>query len=276
MALPKAVIEKLAKLAKLTPDELTKAINDEKEVDIAIDDKLAVFTEDELTARDTNNQTIGKKLGESEGETKGKELAVKAIKTKIGITDTTKEVDKVADLIQAKIGNDTALQDQIKLLQKDVSAKEQEVLTYKQQAEAASVDTELLSYLPQNRSKVFQTSEHLLLVKTNLEFTQEGVKDKTTGEILRDPTTKNALDKKTAIETFYTKRAGLLETQQQQQGGRGGTDTGGNGKAKNLGELRRQWQKDNPGVDPLHESFQMVVRKELKDNPDLVMEDDGA
>jgi hypothetical protein len=123
-----------------------------------------------------------------------------------------------------------------------------------------------------------ETAEHLDLIKKNLEFTDEGVKYK--GEVIRDAQTKNALDRKEAIEFFYTQRPGLLAegngTGNGAAGGRGGGNSSGSaGKFATLKEVRVAWQAQNSGQNWGNVSSQDHLTKILKDNPDIIMEDDG-
>lgn len=269
----------LAAIAKLTRVDIAAieaALADTKEVDLTIDDSSIVLTADELLQRDNNNKTTGKIEGQRIGEEIGRDLAVKTIKTKLGIADASKDPDFVANLIQTNLAGDKALKDQVALLQADITKKDADIIAMKATVDATKSDTELLTLLPGKRSQALETAEHLNLVKSNLEFTPEGVKYK--GEILRDATTKAALDKKAAVEYFYTQRKGLLETEEGGgPAGRGGGSSGegGKGNGKTLKEVRKAWEANNPGKVFGDMESQEHVRAVLKENPDLLMEDDG-
>lgn len=271
--LSQSSIQKLAKLAKLSPEALTAEINKTEEVDLTIDETLTVLTTEELSARDNVKVGEGKRLGESEGEKKGKELAIKAIKKKVGIETEEKDVDKVAEAIQAKIGGgDASLKEQVTLLQQSLSQKETEIATFKKEAETAQFDAELLASLPANKSTALTNAEHLTIVKSNLEFTAEGVKYK--GAILRDPTTQAPLTADKALEHFYNDRQGLTEKQEQPRGGRGGGNDTGGGVKGSLKQLQQEYLAQNPGGNILSEEFQLKVREALKANPDMDMSTD--
>jgi hypothetical protein len=274
--LSKKTLAAIAKLTKTDIAAIEAALKDEKEVDLPVDETLTVLTADELTQRDTNNKATGKTEGQRIGEEIGRDLAVKAIKGKLGITDANKDPDAVASIIQSSMAGDKALKDQVALLQADISKKDAALQAMEATVNATKSDTELLTLLPQKRSSALETAEHLNLVKSNLEFTPEGVKYK--GEILRDATTKAALDKKAAVEYFYTQRKGLLESEEGGgPAGRGGGNSGegGKGAGKTLKEVRKAWEAANPGKTFGDMDSQEHLTKVLKENPDLVMEDDG-
>ncbi len=262
-------IAKLAALAKLKPEDLTAAITSTEVVELTLDETVTTFTGTEIAARDASQVAIGKRAGETEGEVKGKELATKLFKAKLGIEGDSKDPETVATLAVGKMSGDNALKEQVTLLQTNLTAKETELATEKARATAASFDSTLLSVLPQNRSKVMETSEHLLLLKNNLEFTADGVKHK--GQIMRDTVTQAALDTKTAVETFYKSRTGLLEVTEQQAGGRGGGDQGGAGKTSSLKSFNESWQKANPDMNVGSMEYNEAVSAELVKNPEMDM-----
>lgn len=270
--LSKKSLAALAALTKLDVSVIEAAIADTAEKDIAVPENVSFLTADELTQRDANMKATGKREGETMGEEKGKELATKAIKNKLGITDASKDPEAIALLIQGKMTGDTALKEQVTLLQKEITEKDGQIVTLKAVTDGAKNDAELLGLLPAKKSSALETSEHLDLVKRNLEFTTDGIKFK--GEILREPGTQNVLSKKAAVEHFYNQRPGLLE--ESAAGGRGGTDSkGGSGKSKTLKEVRKAWEATNPGQNWGNEASQDHVKAVLKDNAELVMDDDG-
>lgn len=276
MAISKKSLQAIAALTKTDIAAIEKAINGDGEIDIPIPEGVSSFTPDELTTRDTNVQSTAKKDGERIGEEKGKDLAVKLFKSKLGITDASKDPETVAGLIQSQIKGDGALQEQVKLLQADVATKDKTINELNGQLGAVKTDTELIGLLPTKRSKALETSEHLMLIKNNLEFTEEGVKHK--GELMRHEQTKAPLSRKEAIEKFYTDRAGLLEADGAAGGGGGrggGNSNGGAGGSKTMKDVRLTWQAANPGKPWGNAESQEYMKAALKENPDLVMEDDS-
>lgn len=270
--LTKKTIEALAKISRVPVEKIIAALADAAEVELPIDETISAFTADEITQRDNNIKTSGKKEWEQVGEEKGKELATKAIKTKLGITDTSKDPDFIAGIIQTKMAGETGLKDQVTLLQQELALKATEIGTLNANLDSFKGDTELLSLLPSNRSSSLETAEHLDIVKKNLEFSADGIKYK--GEVLRNATTKAPLTKKEAVDHFYQTRTGLLSTKE--PGGRGGGNSGGaGGTAKTMKDVRLAWEAMNPTETWGNPSSQEHLTKTIKENPDLVMEDDG-
>lgn len=274
--LSQKAIAKLAKLAKLTPEALTAEITatDERNLD-AVPEDLTSLTAQELTDRDTNK----KKEGETIGEEKGKEIALKTVKKKLDIKDDTKDPEKIAELALAKItSGDETLKEQVKLLQKDVSEQKKSAGEWKEKYEAVNGDVELLSLLPSERSEALETAEHLSIVKANLQFTPEGVKYK--GQVLREEGSQNAMDKASAIKHFYGQRKGLLKEEKPEggggDGGRGGSDSkAGLKKFGTTSEARKSWESANPGQKWGSEASQEYLRGVLKENPDIKQDDFG-
>lgn len=266
-------IKEIAELLKLEESVIVSAIKSETEVSLEIEEGLSSFTKTELSQRDANIKTSSRKEGEQIGEDKGKDLAVKAIKTKLGITDASKDADYIAGVIQTKMSGENSLKEQVTLLQADIAERDKKISELDTKVKSASFDSELLSFLPQNRTTALETAEHLNLVKSNLEFTEEGVKYK--GNILREDKSQNALSKKDAIEKFYSMRDGLLVKDEQEAKGRGGGAGGGGGsqKYKTLADVRVDWTAKNPGKVWGSLESQDYLTTVLKDNPDLEMTD---
>lgn len=267
--LKKEAIEKLAKLSKLTPEDLTKAITDTAEVDVTIQDDLQVFTTAEITTRDQNQKTIGVNEKKEEHVTQGKELAVKAFKTKFGITDDSKDPEVIATKAIEKLGTgDAALKEQVTLLTKDKTAAERKAEKLQQQLVEKETISKRLGLLPKNvNTDALNAVEHVELVNRNLEFTTEGVK--MNGTILRNGTDQTPLSEQAAIEHFYkTVRPALLKTEEAKPGGgRGGGNEGGTGGAmKTLKDVQVSWKEANPGKSLAGIEFQEHLQQVITDN----------
>lgn len=276
MAISKKTLDKIASLAKIEVAKLNEAILASGEVDIEIPENLISMTTEEQTQRDTNMKAEGKKQHEQTGEIKGKELATKAIRTKLGITDDTKDPEKLAEIIQSKMTGDNSLKDQVTVLQKTVSEKDAEIQSLNARIKSAGTDMELIASLPGNRAKILDDTEHLTLIKKNLEITPEGIK--MNGELLRRPNTAEPMSLKEAVEKFYSSRKGLIEEAAAggSGGGRGAGDSGGGaGPVKTLKDVRKEFAAQNPKINWGGVESQTYLREVLKKNPDLVMEDDG-
>ncbi len=94
MALKTEAIEAIAKLTKIKAEDLKAAIESKDEVDLAVDEKLTVLTEDEVTTLKNNEYKNGKE--------KGVEMAVKATKEKLNLDFQGKTVDGLVEAAQKK------------------------------------------------------------------------------------------------------------------------------------------------------------------------------
>lgn len=139
--LKKETLTRIATLLKIKATDLETAIKDDKEVDVTIDDKLAVFTEDEVTTLKGNSYKDGKKAGvEMEVDTIKKELELdfqgKTVKGlveaagKKAVKDANIEPDKKVTELEGKLK--TAQLTATEALQK-LADKEGEVSSIKTQ-----------------------------------------------------------------------------------------------------------------------------------------------
>lgn len=260
--LSKADIEKIAKITKIPLADLTKAIDDTNEVALTIPD-VQTFTPEELTTRDESQKKIHEKEGEKIGEVKGKELAIKVFKNKLGITDDSKDPDVIAAKAVEKMNGDQALKEQVELLTKDKQKLEREKSKIEKTLQEKESTFQRISVLPKNLNLDALTQlEHVELISKNLEFTADGVK--LNGEILRNDHTKAALTQAEAVKHFYeTMRPGLLVKENDGGsggsggGGRGGKDEpgGGTGGIKTLKDAQLKFQAANPGKSLSGEEF---------------------
>lgn len=256
MPIAQATKDKLKKLG-LDPDKLEAAAKDEKAVEVDIPEGQ-LFTAEQLQTRDANNKAEGKKEGEKEGETKGKELAAKAIKKKFGIESETKDIDKVAEEIEAKAKlGDPGLKAQVDSLLKEKETLTGRLTQAEEKAQQLAFDTELIGMFPANRGADLTDTERLALVKMNLQFekTDNGTIVKRNGAIVQDEATKAPLPVNKVIETYFTEKKWVSEGG---PGGRGGGDTppsGGGGKPMTYSQAEAEWKKANPGKEPIGVEF---------------------
>jgi hypothetical protein len=255
-------------------DKLIEAIKAEAEVDYAIPDDVTVLKNSDLEARDLNNKTAGKTEGITEGEKKGKELAAKAFKRKLSISDTVpNEIDKVIEAANEQLGRgDQGLKEQIDLLQKDKERLETEKKDLQGRAEQAAFDSELISYFPSNRTTDLTDGERLALVKMNMSFETLDGKTvvKRNGEIVRDKNSQSPLAIKDVVASLFTEKK--WNGGDPGAGGRGGGDNppGGNGAGlKKISAFREKWTAENPGKDSNGPEFQEAIGKHAKDMKDF-------
>ncbi|MBK7885480.1 MAG: hypothetical protein IPJ81_18070 [Chitinophagaceae bacterium] len=275
MALKADAKEKIKKFG-LDVDKLIAAIKDDNEVDVEIPE-MEVMKKEDLEARDNNKIAEGKKLGEKEGESKGKELAAKAFRKKFALEDTVgNDVDKVVEAVNTKLATgDEGLKKQIELLQKDKETLQSEKTTLETKAKQATFDSQLISFFPANRTADLKDSERLTLAKMDLTFEEVDGKPvvKRNGEIIRDKTTQNPLPVNQVITDYFTERKWIGA--QGNEGGRGGGDknpgAGGTAGVKKYTEFEEKWKAENPGKTELSLEFQDALTKHSKEHSDFNM-----
>jgi hypothetical protein len=266
--------EVIAKLKSwgLDTDKLIAAAKEENEVDYALPE-IEVFKKEDLEARDANKVNEGKKLGEKEGETKGKELAAKALKKAFSIEDDTKELDKIVTLVTDKASKgDPVLKEQVTNLIRDKETLTAKVGDLEKAAKSAAFDTQLISWFPAGRTADLKDSERLILAKMDLSFEEVDGKTvvKRNGDVVRDKATQNPLAADKVLADYFTERKWVGSTGT--AGGRGGNDTtvtGGAGGIKTLSAAQEAWLKDNPGGNTVSPEFSKYLDTVTKDVPDF-------
>jgi len=256
----------------LDTDKLIAAAKDENEVDYALPE-IEVFKKEDLEARDANKINEGKKLGEKEGETKGKELAAKSLKKAFSIEDDTKELDKVVTLVADKAAKgDPVLKEQVTNLIKDKETLTAQVTDLQKAAKTAAFDAQLISMFPAGRTADLKDSERLVLAKMDLTFEEADGKMvvKRNGETVRDKATQNPLPLDKVMADYFTERKWIGGTGGN-GGGRGGNDTppGGSGGFKKLSEVQEAWKKENPNLNVVSPEFQKHLETVTKDIADF-------
>lgn len=252
-------------------DKLIAAIKDEAEVDYKVPE-VQVFSATDLEARDANTKAEGKREGVAEGKAAGLEIAGKSIAKKFNLPSTvdTKKLDNVIEAVSAaNASGDAGLTEQIKLLQKDKETLLAEKENIIKEKEALAFDNSIISFFPANRDANLEDAERLMLVKRALQFETVDGKPvvKKNGEILRNPTTKDPLPVKDAINTLFAERKWVAES----GGGRGGQDNPGKGTGgvKTFSSAQAQWQKENPNANPISPEFTSYVAGIAKETTDF-------
>jgi hypothetical protein len=271
MAIKKDSLKALLKQLKVSDEAIKEIIEGEAEVDIKLPDTTMVLDKTEMDARDKNKKDEGIKVG--------RDLQIKEIKEKAGLDYTGEgslDPDKLIKEISTKaegVAKEpvdkkvTALQEQVALLQKQVTDKDVEVQAAKAEKSKFEFVTSLLTELPQKRSSLISDKEYITLIEANLEFTAEGVKRN--GELLRDSKTQNPIGRKEAIESFFNERKWIAEETTKDVNGRGGGNSSGGGVSKpsNINEAEVQFLKDNPNLGTGTAEFQTYVTALKKENP---------
>lgn len=99
--LKKETIEQVEKLLKIKTGTLATAIADAAEVDVPIDDKLSVLSDDEVTTLKTNSYKDGKKAGV--------EMEVDAVKKELNLDFTGKTIKGLLEAGQKKAIEDAKI-----------------------------------------------------------------------------------------------------------------------------------------------------------------------
>lgn len=260
-------------------EKLITAVTAAEEVDYEVPEDVTVLKTADLEKRDANKISEGKRIGEAEGEKKGKELSAKAFKRKFGIEENLPpDIDKVAEAVEKKLGQgDTALKDQVKLLLSDKETLTREKEAAERRAESSAWDAELISYFPANRNTDLSDAERLALVKMNLSFdTQEGKRVvKRNGEILRDKDSQSPVNPDQAISGFFTEKKWVATPgTPPPPGGRGAGDNPppppSNG-IKKASAFEAKWLSENPGKNILSDEYINAFNKQVNEVPDFDM-----
>ncbi len=276
MALKAETIAVICNKLKIPKEDFEKALNEEAEVDITIDESLQVFTKTEVEARDRNTADENKKIGI--------EIGSKNVRKAAGLPDEIgKDPAAIAAAIVKKAVDDAKIEpsakvmrlnEQITQLQQVITDKDEEVNSLKLQTANAKRESEMIGYLPKNRSESLTDSEYIALIKGIITVEEcDGavlVKNEKK-ETIRHPTTKDPIGVKEAIAGIFESRKGWL-----QEGGpippsgRGGKDTPPKGTTfTKLSDFTKQWQETNQGKSINGMEYQAAQEKAIKDNPDM-------
>lgn len=268
--LKKETIDKISTLLKIKPEDLTTAIADKEEVDVAIDDKLMVLTDTEKTTLEKNKYDEGKKAGV--------EMEVDKIKKEAGLDFQGKTVKGLVEAAQKKTLEDAKIPEaekvkelQTKLEKVQSTATELEKKLTEKDAEVNSVKTQglIVKDLPTNTT--LPGDKVLLLMKADgYEYKNEDgkivwYKD---GKALTDKLGNNLATKDVATEYVTTNKLSTEEIIP--PGGRGGGDKKPVGGFTKLSEVKKHFE--DSGKSTLGSEFAEAVENAAKDNKEFVMD----
>lgn len=273
MAIKKEALAKIAELVKVPVADLEAAIKNEQEVDVAIPEGLTVFEGDELTTLKTNEY--------SKGKTAGEELAVKEVKTKMGLEFTGKKVEGLVEaatkkaLEEAKLTPDKKVAELTeKLNTVTATATELQTKLAEKEKEVGQVklSTELLKNVPAGTT--LEAEDVLTLMKSKgYEFEMKdgalvAVKD---GKVLEDKLAK-PLGVKDVITEFAKERKLIAdEGAGDPPGGRGGNGSGaGATKWTKLSEVKKYFEEQGKSVNG--QEFNDAIMKAKTDNPEFALD----
>lgn len=255
MALKKEIKDKL-KSWGFDVEALENAVRAESETDVTLPELIG------KTELETRDKEV-KKEGFKEGKKEGIKIANKTISDKFDLKDIDlSDPDKLYEALNNNFSKgDTALKEQIALLQKDKGELSQRIEAVVREKESALFDQSLLSMFPANRNPLLTDAEYLASIKMNLGFEDaDGMRVvKRNGEILRDGTTKAPVPVKDAISGFFNERKWTVNGGN--GGGRGGNDNPSGGAGiKSYSAAESKWRADNPGKGILTPEFNTYIQ----------------
>lgn len=272
MAIKKEALTKIAELVRVPVADLEAAIKDEKEVDVAIPDGLTVFEGDELTTLKTNEY--------SKGKTAGEELAVKEVKTKMGLEFTGKKVEGLVEAAQKKALEDakltpdkkvTELTEKLNTVQATATELQTKLADKEKEIGQVKLSTELLKNVPAGTT--LESDEIIALMQAKgYQFEMKdgalvAVKD---GKVMEDKLAKPLAVKDVITEFAKERKLIADEGQTDPPGGRGG---GGGGKAvkfTKLSELKKHFEDQGKSVNG--QEFNDAFVKAKAENPDFALD----
>lgn len=260
--LKQETIATIAKLLKIPEKEITTAITATEEVDLAVDDKLTVLTEAEVTTLKANSY--------KEGKNAGPEMEVDKLKKELGLDFTGKTVKALVEAAQAKTLEEAKIEpdQKVKELEGKLKTAQQTAEEFKtklaeKESEISSTKTEslVLKDLPANTT--LPSNKVLALMKLDgYEYkNEEGkivwYKD---GKVLADKIGNN-LDT-AAVATEYATTNKLLG-EEDIEGGRGGNDKIKKpGVYTKLSEIKAKFTSE--GKSMLGDEFRQAVEEASK------------
>lgn len=274
MALKKEALQRIAKLTKLKLEDLEKAIKDENEVDLTIDESLTALSTSELEARDENSR--------KEGRADGIDIGAKAVRKAAGIEDGIgKDPSAIAKAIadkalsEAKLKPDEAvkaLKDQVDQLKGELTKKDTTISDLTTKASIAQRDAKLLTMLPKNRSSILSDAEYLTLINNTMVIKEVDGKEvvEIGGQIARVDATKDPLPVKDVINNLFSERK-WIDAGSGGAGGNGGRggkdDPGSGGKITKMSEFTKKIEDEGRNLNAA--DVQAELQQLMKDVPDF-------
>lgn len=273
MAIKKDALKKLLEFAKIPAETITKIIDGADEMDLDLPPGVHVMTDDELTTRDG----VKLKDGKGEGEKAAKTAFVSELAKKMNITLKGERMGDIVTELQTLMNADAdtkskTLVDQVAALTKDKENLTTQITQAQTEAKSAAFNTQLIGLFTPNSTLGLSNEDRLLIVQKDLEFTEGGVKNKSTGEVYKNPTTHAPLPMNEALKEYEKGRKWDV-TAPDNGGGRGGGNSdqgGGAGKGyTKLSEATKAWKESNPGGNEISPEFQTFIQGIAKDTPNF-------
>jgi ribosomal protein S13 len=266
-------IQKIEQLLKITG--LAEAIKNESEVDVTIDDKLHIFTDDEIQTLKSNSYKDGKKAGV--------EMEVDDLKKEFGLEFQGKTVKGLTEAYKKKILDDAKiepakqvqeLQEKLNTVQNSYKELEGKYKEKETEVETTIIKTDLFKYIPAptEEGPALDQEDIVNLMKVKgYDFKRENGKvvaykggNKVTDKLGND------IEVKAVVDGFL-KESKLRASEPPVPGGRGGSDKTPPAKAGSLSEIKKQFEAQ--GKSTLGQEFADAVAAAAKDNADFKMQD---
>lgn len=258
--LKQETINKLAELAKVTPDQLSAAIKAETETDLTIPSGLIVLSEDERQTLANNEYKKGRQ--------DGVEIKVKEVKEKLGLDFTGKSIDALLEAHKAKVEADAKiepnqqvkdLQEKLQSVQNNYQALEQKLSEKDGEVQKVKVSTELIKNLPQGVTVGEKLIRLMELDGYSFKLIDKGLVAAKDGKELNDHLS-NPM-KVTDVLQSYAKENNLLAATP--AGGRGAGDAGGGAAVfTKLSEIKEHFTRQ--GKSTLGTDFAAAVAEAAK------------
>jgi hypothetical protein len=211
---------------EVSDEVITKAIEDKTNVTIEPDLVIRDKTEDEVYA--TNLRAEAKKAGV--------EVAVKEMRTSLGLSFEGKTMDNLIDAVKVKTLADANIEpaEQLKSAMKDIDTLKGTISTLTTEKETigkqfhsfktdAIVNNTIASLLPENIA--VPKDDMILLMKNKMKFevdeTNKVIVKNASGEVMKNATTLEPLQPKDVITTFFNNNPSYVKGA---KGGNGGDD----------------------------------------------------
>lgn len=255
----KELIDKIASMLKLKPDELATAIKAEPDADVtvAIDETLTVLSTDEVTTLKSNSYKDGKKAGV--------EMEVDAIKKELSLDFTGKTVKGLTDAVAKKALDDakiepdkkvTELTEKLKTAQQTATDLQNKL--DEKEGEVSNIKTQSLIVKDLPTNTTLPADKVLLLMKADgYEYKNEDGKIiwHKDGKALTDKLGNNLATKDVATEYITTNKLSA-------DGGTGGTGgRGGGDETKKAGV----YGKKSELMKALKDEFEAAGKSALGD-----------
>lgn len=246
---------------------VTKAIEDK--IDVSIEGTYVVRTEEEEKSFEKNKYEEGRVVGE--------EKLIRTAKEKFGLNFEGKSIDKFVEAIQTKTLADAKIEpeEKLKKINQTLEEKEKALKLALEEKETLAksfdgfksetkINAVLESFIPEN--VLLPREDIKLLLRNKMKFNTDEfgnvVALDEAGNIIKNPTTADALPVKNVIEDFFKTNQQYLKPI---EGGRGkGSGGGTGGEKQTIEEFMAEMEEKN--IAPNSSEFNSIATERQKAN----------